>query len=561
MRRTGPVWRRPLQVGIAVLVVLTAMVILPAPRDALAAYAEQVLYRFCSQTNCVDGKNPAAALIMDGGGNLYGTTVSGGANNGGAVFKLTPIATGWTYNVLYSFCSKALCADGGTPHAGLIMDGTGNLYGTTTGGGPNQSTSGLVFKLVPSGNGWTETVLYSFCTQSNCTDGAQPYGTLIMDAAGNLYGTTAAGGNRNSACSANGCGTVFELSPTVSGWTEKVLYRFCSQSNCADGVQPLAGVAMDGVGNLYGTTFSGGSTAGVIFELMPSGSSWTEKLLHAFGSSASDGDSPQANLIIDGAGNLYGTTFNGGGSGFGTCAGSCGAVFELSSTDSTWSENTLHGFGDGDGAFPAAGVIMDGAGHLYGSTSGGGSGAHVCFLDGGNYGCGVAFQLAFTGTSWTETVLYSFCPQSNCVDGAEPRAGLIMDGAGNLYGTTYQGGNSSNAGVVFALGSSNTLSVSLNGSGGGKVTSSPTGIDCGSTCSAKFNAGTQVTLTASPAAAWGLTGWGGACGGIGGCTVTLNANTSVSATFTTLFTAAQPPVVTSPSDIPVLPAVIGPLPQ
>jgi len=187
MRRTGPVWRRPLQVGIAVLVVLTAMVILPAPRDALAAYAEQVLYRFCSQTNCVDGKNPAAALIMDGGGNLYGTTVSGGANNGGAVFKLTPIATGWTYNVLYSFCSKALCADGGTPHAGLIMDGTGNLYGTTTGGGPNQSTSGLVFKLVPSGNGWTETVLYSFCTQSNCTDGAQPYGTLIMDAAGNLY--------------------------------------------------------------------------------------------------------------------------------------------------------------------------------------------------------------------------------------------------------------------------------------------------------------------------------------------------------------------------------------
>ena len=132
---------------------LTALT--PASSAGAATYAEQVLYRFCSQTNCVDGKNPAAALIMDAGGNLYGTTVSGGANNGGAVFKLTATATGWTYNVLYSFCSKALCADGGTPNAGLIMDGAGNLYGITTGGGPNQSTSGVVFKLVSSASGWT----------------------------------------------------------------------------------------------------------------------------------------------------------------------------------------------------------------------------------------------------------------------------------------------------------------------------------------------------------------------------------------------------------------------
>jgi uncharacterized repeat protein (TIGR03803 family) len=425
--------------------------------------------------------------------------------------------------------------------------------------------SGLLTALTPASSAgaatYAEQVLYRFCSQTNCVDGKNPAAALIMDAGGNLYGTTSAGGNQNSACSANGCGTVFELSPTGSGWTEKVLYRFCSQSNCADGVQPLAGVVMDGVGNLYGTTFFGGRATGVSFELMPSGSSWTEKLLHAFGSTASDGEFPQAKLIIDGAGNLYGTTFNGGGSGF--CASYCGAVFELSPTGSTWSENTLHGFDSGYGAFPAGGVIMDGAGHLYGTTSGGGGGAYgVCYFDGGNYSCGVAYQLVFTGTSWAYTVLHTFCSQSNCADGAEPRADLIMDGAGNLYGTTYQGGNSSNAGVVFALGSSNALSVSVAGSPGGRVTSSPAGIDCGSTCSASFAPGTQVTLTASPATAWGFSGWGGgACSGIGSCSVTMNANTSVSASFTTLFTAAQSPLATSPADIPVLPSVIGPLPQ
>ncbi len=342
MRRTGFVRRRPLRTGIVALSALAVMVLSPAPPGALAAYAEQVLYRFCSQTNCVDGKNPVAAPIMDGGGNLYGTTVSGGANNGGVVFKLTPTATGWTYSVLYSFCSKALCADGGTPNAGLLMDGMGNLYGTTTGGGPNQSTSGVVFKLAPSGSGWTEMVLYSFCAQSNCADGAQPYAGLIMDAAGNLYGTTVGGGNSTSVCTGGpGCGVVFKLAPTSTGWAETVLYRFCSSYPCADGANPAAGLLMDGAGNLYGTTAGGGygydavcgsnHGCGVVFELTPTVTGWKETVIYAFcpppQSNCTDGANPYAGLTMDGAGNLYGTTANAG-----FTSGHLGNVFELMPT-------------------------------------------------------------------------------------------------------------------------------------------------------------------------------------------------------------------------------------
>jgi uncharacterized repeat protein (TIGR03803 family) len=317
-----------------------------------------------------------------------------------------------------------------------------------------------------------------------------------MDAGGNLYGTTALGGNSSNS------GVIFKLTPNSTGWTETVLYRFCSQTGCADGASPYAGLTRDSSGNLYGTAKNGGVTActggcGVVFRLAPNGSGWTYSAIHTFCSQNSN------------------------------CA---------------------------DGAFPQAGLIMDGAGNLYGTTYNGGTGTNRQ---------GTVFKLTPNTSGWTETVLYNFCSQSNCTDGANPQAPLIMDSAGNLYGTTAYGGNSNNGGVVFALGVANaTLSLSLNGSAGGKVTSSPSGIDCGSTCSASFNAGTQVTLTASPAAAWSLAGWGGACGGIGGCSVTMNANTSVSASFATLFTAAQAPVVTSPSDIPVLPpAILSPIPQ
>src|SRR6266478_3520860 len=326
-------WRKAHASGVAVLASLALAYVSLAPRGAMAAYTEQVLYRFCSQANCADGKNPAAAVIMDAAGNLYGTTVGGGANNAGVVFKLTQTGSGWTYKVLYSFCSKTLCADGGTPNAGLIMDAAGNLYGTTTGGGPNQSTNGVVFKLAPNGSSWTETVIYNFCSQTNCADGARPYASLIMDAGGNLYGTTAAGGN-GCYITTNGCGIVFELTPSGSAWTEKVLYKFCLQSgNCSDGAVPYAPLMMDGAGNLYGTTFSGGLsiTEGVAFKLAPSGSSWTETVLYYFGQQGCyylDPCQPRAGLIMDEAGNLYGTSAN-------------GYAFRLSPSGTSWMKTTL----------------------------------------------------------------------------------------------------------------------------------------------------------------------------------------------------------------------------
>jgi hypothetical protein len=263
---------------------------------------------------------------------------------------------------------------------------------------------------------------------------------------------------------------------------------------------------------------------------------------------------------MDGAGNLYGTTAAGGANT--SCDGhSCGVVFELTPSGTGWSETVLYSFCSqsncADGNYPSAGLIMDGAGNLYGTTLE--SGKNTCQT---SYGCGVVFELTPTTNGWSETVLYSFCSQSNCADGNYPSAGLIMDGSGNLYGTTIYGGN--NWGVVFelTLPSNNTLSVFVVGSPGGRVTSSPSGINCGSTCSASFAAGTQVTLTASPAIAWGLAGWGGSCSGLAGCAVTMSANTSVSATFSTLFSVEAAPVVTSSPDVPaLLPAVISPIPQ
>jgi uncharacterized repeat protein (TIGR03803 family) len=210
------------------------------------------------------------------------------------------------------------------------MDGAGNLYGTTVYGGAKDS--GTVFELTPSGTGWTEKVLYNFCAQSNCADGATPLAGLIMDGAGNLYGTTKGGGANSQ--SVAGCGTVFELMPNASktAWTETVLYSFCSQSGCADGFGSDASLIMDRAGNLYGTSdFIGSSVYGVVFELTPAGTGWKETVLHSFGTA--DGGGPVASLIMDGAGNLYGTTLYGGSS-QSPCSnsGGCGVVFKVSSS-------------------------------------------------------------------------------------------------------------------------------------------------------------------------------------------------------------------------------------
>ncbi|MBV8889526.1 MAG: VCBS repeat-containing protein, partial [Alphaproteobacteria bacterium] len=457
--RIGHGWRsRYLASGVVLGALLAAA--LASPSSAASYGLEQTLYRFCAQSNCVDGANPSAGLIMDAAGNLYGTTKLGNNPNGygnvGVVFELTPTSSGWAETVLYNFCSQGggSCVDGSQPQAGLIMDTAGNLYGTTYSGG-GVGNPGVVFELTPSGNGWKETVLYRFCAQADCADGRNPTAGLIMDAAGNLYGTTSYGGKASPLCTGGtGCGVAFELIPNQqkTAWTETVLYEFCSQSNCADGAiasqNPTAGLIMDGAGNLYGTTVNGGTIVanicndgcGVVFELTPNQqkTAWTQTVLYGFCSQfdCADGSQPTAGLIMDAAGNLYGTTSNGGDENDGT-------VFELmpSQQNTTWTETVLHSFGSvaGDGTHPYASLIMDRAGNIYGTTFGNGIG-----------GGAKVFELLPDGGGWTERALYAFCSQTNCADGGYVEAGLIMDAAGDLYGTGYQGGNQGK-GVVFEL--------------------------------------------------------------------------------------------------------------
>jgi uncharacterized repeat protein (TIGR03803 family) len=331
-----------------------------------------VLYAFCSQANCSDGSEPAAGLVMDGSGNLYGTAYQGGANlncsygNGDGCGTVFEIAADGTETTLYSFCPEANCADGADPQAGLVLDGAGNLYGTTLIGGTSANCSeggvtgcGTVFEVSPGG---TETVLYSFCSQANCSDGNGPYACLIFDGSGNLYGTTGGGGNGTGCGSETGCGTVFELAP--SG-TETVLYSFCPSGNCSGGDFPFAGVIMDSAGNLYGTTLNAHGADGAVYELAPDG---TETVLHTF-TGGSDGAGPRGGVIMDSTGNLYGTTEYGGNTSCPDHMG-CGTVYKLA-PDGT--ETQLNVFkSQKKGVTPLAGVIADSEGNLYGTAFYGG---------------------------------------------------------------------------------------------------------------------------------------------------------------------------------------------
>jgi uncharacterized repeat protein (TIGR03803 family) len=332
------------------------------------------------------------------------------------------LTSGWAADsetVLYNFINYN---DGTHPIAGMVMDAAGNLYGTTYGGG------GTVFELSPSeGGGWTETVLYHFGHGNS--DGAFPYSGLIMDRAGNLYGTTSNGGDASflGGCY---CGTVFELSPIEGGgWRETILHSFGYGS---DGAYPyFASVTMDAAGNLYGTTERGGIYGGgTVFEMSPRArGGWTETVLHSFGN-GTDGFYPSGGVIIDNAGHLYGTTAYGGTNT--NCGGSCGTVFELSPAEGGgWTETVLHSFNHTDGSTPYSALIMDTNGNLYGTTAYGGY--YPC----STLGCGTVFDLSPGDGAWTETVLHSF---GHPTDGSQPWAGLIMDTAGNLYGATLGGG-------------------------------------------------------------------------------------------------------------------------
>lgn len=272
----------------------TVFQLVPPPsisRDVGALDSRTVIYRFSGP----DGADPIGDLTFDREGNLYGTTIGGGAYSAGTVYELTSTAHGWVQTVLYSFTGGA---DGGQPYGGVILDAAGNLYGTTgTGGAPNNY--GVVFKLTPSAGGWTEQVLH---TMSVRTDGGWSFTGLIFDSSGNLYGTASVGGSGEG-------GTVFELSPSNGGWNFSVLYAFPA----GGGYGPEGGLLMDAAGNLYGTTLlDGANEQGSVYKLTPSNGGWIYTDLHDFGVVGNDGMRPICTLVMDTAGNLYGTSSQGG---------------------------------------------------------------------------------------------------------------------------------------------------------------------------------------------------------------------------------------------------------
>jgi uncharacterized repeat protein (TIGR03803 family) len=334
-------------------------------------WKEKVLYNFGASG---DAALPNASLVMDSKGNLYGTSIAGGTIGQGTVFELSPGTGGtWTESILHSFGTTT--TDGEVPASGLIFDSAGNLYGTTEQGGANTAWAagsggwGTVFELSPgTGGTWTEQVIYAFGYLSQ-TDGYFPVAGVIFDSKGNLYGTTSDGGSGQDL---EGGGTVFELSPATGGsWTETVLYGFGGGS--PNGYKPEGGLAIDAEGNLYGTTSSGGNGYGLdgtAFELSPAGGgAWTFAVIHSFGAYETDGFNPTSGMIFDADGNLYGTTFNGG-----TDLG--GTVFELSpATGGVFDEQVLYNFAGptADGIHPEAGLIFNSSGNLFGTTRYGGA--------------------------------------------------------------------------------------------------------------------------------------------------------------------------------------------
>ncbi len=384
---------------------------------------------------------------MDSPGNLYGITDNGGGEGGtncspndgcGTVFKLTLNSSGhWIETVLHRFSG----INGMSPNF-LIVGPDRNLYGTTTVGGGLGGSSclrstgcGVVFHLTPTSSGpWTETVLYRF----NGPDGSIP-NSLAFDPSGNLYGTTSAGGGGSAKCASveyTGCGILFELTPNPSApWTLTTMHVFLD--NLTDATGPL-GIIFGPGGVIYGTSFSGGSSAcGTVFQFVAGSGGWTLSLLHSFTNGPGDGIFPNDGLIVDSMGNLYGTTTEGG-----THGG--GIVFEISpGSGGVWTENILYNFLIGtDGYQPESGLTFDTAGNLYGTTFYGGGSASAC-----DYGCGTVFELTPAGSgTWTESTAMRFFN----TNGARPQGALVPDTAGNLYGTAVQGG-SADMGLVYKL--------------------------------------------------------------------------------------------------------------
>jgi uncharacterized repeat protein (TIGR03803 family) len=388
------------------------------------AQTESVLYSF---SGAADGALPNGGLISDGAGNLYGTAFAGGdlsvcgGGGCGVVYKLSPSSNGWTETVLHTFSG----GDGANPSAGLIFDAKGNLYGTTSAGGRftcQGDGCGVIFQLSPTSSGWKEKVLYNF---GGTSDGSAPTFPLTFDAAGNLYGVAQSGGNTTN-CSgfSYGCGVAFKLWHESSGWSFQALYVFSD----ADSSGPASGFLLDARGNLFGT---GTYASGVVYELSPTASkTWKDIVIYYF--TEPIGYSPQG-LVFDAEGNLYGPTVYGGtGGGIIDCEDKqpgCGTVFKLSRGSGGWTESALHEFTGAD-ASPLGSLVFDAADNLYGTDS-----VEVFELSRGSNG------------GWTKTALHTF---AGAGDGKDPRGSLLLDKADDIFGVTLAGGFSG-AGTVFEI--------------------------------------------------------------------------------------------------------------
>jgi hypothetical protein len=420
----------------ALFVVLTVLV-------GTSAWGQgKVLYSF---TGLADGNAPTGGLIRDAAGNLFGATPGGGDRQPqqcqtnivgcGVVFELSPNSDGtWKQTVIHTFTPGT---DGIVPFGSLVMDSAGNLYGTTTEGGTGCTGfygCGTVYELSPQGGGvWTETILYNFKAG---TDGEDPEAGLVIDTAGNLYGTTRFGAN--SACNGLGCGTVFELTPGSGGsWTYQILYIF---QDGADGAEPGSELTFDKAGNLYGSAAIGGDVAcnpsfgcGVIYKLSPSSSGWTESAIHTFDCDKG-GCFPGSGVAVDSLGNIYGNMSGAG-------LNAYGFVFKLiPQTGGTYQFSFVYSFDLVHGGQPYGAPTVAG-GSVYGTASSGGGKNASC-----TSGCGGVFRL----THGSSGLNYTFLGFGTAPKGSTPKDNLILDSAGNLYGTTSAGG-ASGAGTVFEI--------------------------------------------------------------------------------------------------------------
>jgi uncharacterized repeat protein (TIGR03803 family) len=402
------------------LAVLLAFPLLLLPTSMLGQ-TQKTLYSF---TGGADGAYPSG-LVADIHFHLYGVTNAGGntecnsslSTGCGTVFQLTANSSGWSETVLHVFSQAT---DGGNPGAPAILDASGNLYGSTQYYGPY--SFGALWQLTPTSGTWKENVLHSF---TGGRDGFYNSG-LTFDAKGHLFGAMFAGG-------ASSDGLIFQLVPTTGGkWNDNILYNFAGGST--DGNAPSAAVTLDLHGDMYGTTYEGGPhLSGTVFEAKRTLTGWTETPIYffpglPFGKSP-NGTNPTSSVIFDRSGNLYGTTYYGGSAGVGT-------VYKLSPAgNGTWKQTVLYTFLDGaDGGHPG-GLLMDAAGNLYGATS-------------GHNTLGSVYKLSpSTGGKWTFTVLYDF---QGGLDGATPGGPLVMDSGGNIFGTAEFGG-ANGLGVVYEI--------------------------------------------------------------------------------------------------------------